>query len=183
MPADSKVVTLELSLRFASFIESVHREHGIGDLASSSAINLPSIALDPGETTGVAEYNGDTMIQVYQKETKEIGPSYDWLYDRLECGYGEAPFDHLRYEDYRIYEWKTADHAWSQVHTLRWIGAIQVAVYKYGTPYSCCIAQHAKGFWSDNKLRHFDLYPAGLKHGRDALRHLLYYICFPIKVD
>jgi hypothetical protein len=188
-----KVVTLELSKEFAHFLESVHRQHNIDQLASSNAVNLPSIALDPGETTGVAIFDGNRHITVYQEETKELGLSYDWLEQVLEKGpeyqftMGEdqyrGGFNHIRYEDYRIYEWKSADHSWSQVHTLRWIGAIEVLAYKWGIDISNCMAQHAKKFWTDEKLKHFGLYPTGLKHGKDALRHLLYYLLYPTKVD
>lgn len=138
------------------------------------------MTLDPGETTGVTEYDGVDTIRVYQKVTKEIGPSYDWLEEQLTyLPMADAKPAHLRYEDYRVYEWKTADHAWSPVHTIRWIGAIQVAAHKTATPSSCIMASHAKAFWTDKKLNMFGLNPKGLKHGRDALRHLLYYICFP----
>lgn len=186
---EDKVVTLTLPSSFTKLLESVHREHGISDLARSNVLNLPSIALDPGETTGVAVFNGDTQIRVYQRETKEIGPSYDWLEQLLEDGIWNddntewAPFYHLRYEDYRIYEWKSADHAWSQVHTLRWIGGILVATHNRGIAHSCCMAQHAKKWWDDPKLKHFGLYPKGMRHGKDALRHLLYYMLFPTKVN
>jgi hypothetical protein len=184
-----KAITLRLSKEFASFLEQVHRQHKI----TVDTINHPIIALDPGETTGVAEFDGDTTITVYQKATKDIGESYDWLARRLVEGpdiqfkMGDQPwpgsFAHLRVEDYRVYEWKASDHAWSPVHTIRWIGAIQVAAHLSDTPISFCMAQHAKGFWTDQKLNHFGINPKGLKHGRDALRHLLYYMLFPTKVD
>ena len=183
--ASDKVVTLTLSPEFAKFLETVHRQHKI----DSNVFNEPILALDPGETTGVAEFDGDVTITVYQKETKQIGPSYDWLQEKLSQGClvdpevnGWWPW-HLRYEDYRVYEWKATDHSWSPVHTLRWIGAILVAAHVTGTEHSCCMAAHAKGFWTDDKLKHFGLYPTGLRHGKDALRHLLYYMLFPTKVD
>ena len=182
----NRVIELTLPKEFATLLESVHRQHGI----TSNIINEPVLALDPGETTGVAEFDGDCTIRVYQKVTKDLGQSYDWLIDRLTHGpnwsadpnYGPN-FPHLRYEDYRVYEWKAQDHAWSPVHTIRWIGAIQVAAHVTQTPASCCMAQHAKGWWTDAKLDHFGLNPKGLKHGRDALRHLLYYLLFPTKVS
>jgi hypothetical protein len=45
------------------------------------------------------------------------------------------------------------------------------------------MASFAKNFWTDSKLNHFGMNPRGIKHGRDALRHLLYYMLFPTKVD
>lgn len=180
-----KVVTLELSKEFASFLEQAHRQHNI----DHNAINEPMIALDPGETTGVAVFDGDTTITVYQRETKDIGQSFEWFHNLLEAGTISMEkatlgvFAHIRCEDYRIYEWKSADHSWSQVHTLRWIGAIIAAAHWNSTPLSFCMAQHAKKFWTDEKLKHFGLYPTGLRHGKDALRHLLYYLLYPTKAD
>ena len=180
MRVTDKVVELILPKEFAAFLESVHRQHNI----TVDTINAPILALDPGETTGVAEFDGDTIIRVYQRETKEIGPAYEWLEDLLDYDPRmSSGFEHLRCEDYRIYEWKSADHSWSQVHTLRWIGAIQVAAHVKATNLSFCMAQHAKGFWTDEKLKHFNLYPKGLRHGKDALRHLLYYMLYPTKVN
>jgi hypothetical protein len=175
-----KIVTLKLPPSFTKLVESVHKQHNV----TVDTLNQPILALDPGETTGVAEFDGDNTILVYQQTTKEIGPSYEWLKGRLEVlsWRGADPRQiYLRYEDYRVYEWKSADHSWSQIHTLRWIGAIQVAAHVTQTPNSCCMAQHAKGWWTDEKLKHFGIYPTGLRHGKDALRHLLYYMLFPTK--
>jgi hypothetical protein len=184
----NRVITLTLPPEFAQLVSQVWAQHGI----DSNAINEPCIALDPGETTGVAEFDGNCTIRVYQRVTKDLGQSYDWLHETLEngcdvvlneAGYHEwKPWGHVRGEDYRVYQWKAADHAWSPVHTIRWIGAILVAVHKTGVPFSFMMAQQAKGWWTDAKLNHYGINPVGLKHGRDALRHLLYFLLFPTKV-
>lgn len=177
-----RVIELVLDKKFGAFLSSVHRQH---PPSNPDVINQPALFLDPGETTGVCEFDGDVTMRVYQKVTKDIGSSYDWLENKLIGGYDYGSvalkFQHMRYEDYRVYEWKAADHAWSPVHTIRWIGAIEVAAHKTSVPASCIMATHAKGFWTDEKLNLFDLNPKGLKHGRDALRHALYYLCFPPK--
>lgn len=182
-----KVVTLTLSPEFASFLESVHQQHKI----DSNVFNEPILALDPGETTGWAIFDGDVSIMVSQEPTKSVVDGANWLRERIEVGYTPTytfnqpekylPYQHIRCEDYRVYEWKASDHSWSPVHTLRWIGAIELIADDAGIDLSFCMAQHAKGFWSDAKLKHFGLYPVGLKHGKDALRHLLYYLLFPTK--
>jgi len=87
----------------------------------------------------------------------------------------------VRCEDYRVYAHKTDDHAWSPVHTIQWIGAIRVCCGLSETPISFCMAMHAKTWWTDTKLDMLGLNPKGLRHGRDALRHLLYYMLFPTK--
>lgn len=176
---DSNVITLTLDARFAKLYETVRKQHP----SDIDTINSPILALDPGETTGVAEFDGDVTIRVYQKVTKNIGQSYDWLTERLQTSWELHAFSHLRYEDYRVYEWKVQDHAWSPVHTIQWIGAIKVAAHTTGVQSSCVMASVAKNWWTDNKLDMFGLNPKGLRHGRDALRHLLYYILFPTKAD
>lgn len=182
----NRVIPLTLRPDFVKLMEAVHKQHGV-----ILDFNEPVLALDPGETTGVAEYDGDVTIRVYQKETKDIGQSFDWLHTLLDISEIQdfqplprfGPFKHLRYEDYRVYEWKAQDHAWSPVHTIRWIGAIQVASHVTRVPSSCVMASAAKGWWTDAKLDMFGLNPKGLKHGRDALRHLLYYLLFGTKVQ
>lgn len=182
MPDPDRVIELILDKRFKAFLDSVRKQHPPKP-NTPDPLDFPVLSLDPGETTGVAEFDGEHTIRVYQRVTKNIGQSFDWLQNKLVGGYDYGKvatrFQHLRYEDYRVYEWKTADHAWSPVHTIRWIGAIQVAAHVTSMPSSCIMASHAKGFWTDTKLDMFGLNPKGLKHGRDALRHLLYYLCFP----
>lgn len=145
--------------------------------------NAPVLALDPGETTGVAILRDEGpeafKVELLQVETKNIGLSYEWLRDWLE----ENNPHHIRCEDYKVYEWKSADHSWSPIHTVQWIGAIRVAAHITETPLSFKMAQHAKTFWTDEKLKLCNVYSPGLKHARDALRHLLYYMCYPNQGD
>lgn len=185
-----RTISFPVDQKLLSFINTVHKQH---PPAQPNVLHQRVLTLDPGETTGYAYYHplegALGTIHVSQQLTDNIGQSYEWLYRLLDPTYagresGAGPFpeyDHLRYEDYRVYEWKTKDHAWSPVHTIRWIGAIQVAAHVTETPNSCIMASHAKAFWTDQKLDMFGVNPKGLRHGRDALRHLLYYLCFPPK--
>lgn len=190
---DERVIAFKLDSKFNALLLSARKQYPDINKGLGANVHQESVcALDPGETTGVAFYDGVDTIWVTQKRTINIGPSYDWLHTLLEVGpydvaRGEhwGAFKHLRYEDYRIYQWKAEDHAWSPVHTIRWIGAIQIAAYK-AKPQpltSCVMAQQAKAWWTDEKLNMFGLNPKGLRHGRDALRHLLFYLLFPTKVD
>jgi hypothetical protein len=173
-----KVVTLELPLSFLALYGSVKAQHGI----PVNTLFQRCLALDPGETTGWAYFDGQKTIVVSQQPTKSVITGFTWLEEFIReediKGYTIA---HIRCEDYRVYEWKTSDHAWSPVHTLRWIGAIEVGANQWAIPLSFCMATFAKKWWTDEKLKHFGLYPSGLKHGKDALRHLLYYMLFPTK--
>lgn len=172
---DDRIYTLKLPKEFLTLYKSVRNQHS---QHTTLTLNQSILALDPGGTTGWATYQRkDAQIVVGQQLTEDIGQSYDWLHSLLGSG-----FDHVRAEDYRVYSWKANAHSWANLHTAQWIGAIKVAAHITNTPASFLMAQQAKQFWSDEKLDHFGLYPKGLRHGRDALRHLLYYILFPDKV-
>lgn len=90
------------------------------------AVLKPAIlCLDPGETTGVCwkDFNSDELW-LFQWETKDIGQAFMGLIDFLER---YEPFE-VRYEDYKVYSWKAADHSNASLHTPQWIGAIRSAL-------------------------------------------------------
>lgn len=138
------------------------------------------LALDPGETTGVCYKPWDSdQLWLMQWDTKDVGQSFMQLVDFLE----KFEPGHIRYEDYKVYSWKAADHANASLHTPQWIGAIRAASSLADIPYSCKMAQQPKGWWTDEKLKRVGMYNAGLKHARDALRHMLFMLCFPNRTD
>jgi hypothetical protein len=138
------------------------------------------LGLDPGETTGVAFWDAQKgTIELQQLETKQIGQSYDMLENLVAY----ITIDHIRCEEYRIYNWMADSHAWSILHTPQLIGAIKVLAHREGYDLSFKLAQHAKATWNDNVLRQCGLYSPGLKHARDACRHLLYYMTKPSESD
>jgi hypothetical protein len=165
-------------------ILSSHTKRTVEDLKAEFA-GRTIMALDPGETTGVAVFrsndnldgNYQYAIDLFQLETKEIGQGYD---DILHHTLLFCP-DHLRVEEYRVYGHMTDQHAWSVLHTPMLIGAIQVIAHQRGIPISFKMAQMAKQVWNDPVLKASNLYEPGLKHARDASRHLFYYMCYPDK--
>lgn len=139
-------------------------------------VNL--VALDPGETTGVCIWLGEKgKFELFQLETKNIGQSYDMLEEVLE----EAQPIHVRYEEYRVYNW--VSHDWQILHTPQLIGAIIVLCHLNGYEHSRKLAQHAKAQWTDDNLKRANLYEPGLKHARDALRHCCFYMSNPTLQD
>lgn len=132
------------------------------------------LALDPGETTGVCFWDGH-KLSLTQWDTRDIGTAFNGLMHVLLSD----EYDHVRYEDYKVYAWKTADHSFASLHTPQWIGAIRVACHLADVIVSEKMAQQAKAFWTDGKLKLCDLYEAGLKHARDAERHMLFMMAFP----
>lgn len=135
------------------------------------------LALDPGETTGWAVFDGSG------KRLTKFGQIKTWpaenMVEELTKLFDSLPtIDHVVYELYSIYEWKTDSHTWSQVPTLRIIGCIETLCIQRGIPYSSQTAQVAKVFCTDDKLKSWGMYPAGQKHARDAIRHGTYCLMF-----
>ena len=79
-------------------------------------------------------------------------------------------------ENYRIYAHKLEQHSSSDVPTLQLIGAIKYMLYKRNIPYKLQMAQQAKGFVTDAKLKEWGMWDIGHKHARDACRHCVYYL-------
>lgn len=132
------------------------------------------LALDPGETTGYANWDGSSIL-LRQWDTKDRAAGFRLLDDDLRR---QGDVMHLRMEDYRVYSFKADQHHFTELHTAKLIGAFEVAALLNGVPISMMMAQQAKAFWTDEKLKLVGLYEPGMKHARDALRHLLYLICF-----
>lgn len=131
------------------------------------------LALDPGETTGVAIWvPGSSFILLQQWNTKNLGHSFVHLDSFVRSA------DYVFYEDYKVYEHKARDHVNNSLHTAQWIGCIRLSAFLHGKPVRCIMAQQAKTFWTDQKLEMCNVYAKGVKHARDALRHLLFHMTF-----
>lgn len=134
------------------------------------------IAYDPGETTGVAIWLPATRtIELHQLDTSDI----------VKASKALKPFfphhlKHVRIEDYKVYGHKASEHAGLRLHTSELIGAIKLLCLQHDIPYSMKLAVHAKQFWTDDKLQLCNAYHRGMKHARDASRHLLFLLCWPI---
>lgn len=130
------------------------------------------LCLDPGETTGWSLFENGVPTRAGQVKTIE-----DWfvimeLFDTTQP-------THVIYENYRVYANKFDRHAFSEVYTLRLIGAIEfMCSVLYKIPYTNQMAVQAKGFVTDDKLKQWGYYNMGPKHARDSLRHGIYYLLF-----
>jgi hypothetical protein len=154
---------------------------------STKRSNLERIlAFDPGETTGVFFLKrmtiGDQAVlgsTTFLSETNQA--------DTSTLGLGHKAVDHLinHYqpdivvcEDYRVYGWKTNQHSWAALHTPKLIGVIVSLCEAYQKPIVMQMAIQAKGFCTDDKLRFWNMYSSGKRHGNDAARHALFYLLF-----
>jgi len=132
------------------------------------------LSLDPGETTGFAVFERGHLGKCLHLRTKPIDEGVDGLNSLI----GAIKPDVIVYESYRVYGWKTEQHAYSDLHTPQLIGAIQTIARLKSIPVHSQSAQVAKQFCTDMKLKEWGVYERGFKHGRDAVRHGCYFLLF-----
>lgn len=137
---------------------------------------LRVLALDPGETTGACVFNGPHLFDARQLQTGLMPQAAVEVCHYIQ---GFDP-DIVVIEDYRVYSWKTKDHAWAGLHTPRLIGATEYICHQLLKPLVKQTAQQGKGFCTDDKLMAWGLYQKGEKHARDAIRHACYYLLFNV---
>lgn len=125
------------------------------------------LALDPGQTTGVAVIENGQLIDWLQLNTKDIPTGIAALSEL----YSKVQPQYIISEAYKIYGWKKDSHAWSDLHTPQLIGVIKTLAQQRNIPHEERLAQEAKVFCTDTKLEEWGMYKPGMKHARDAIRH------------
>jgi hypothetical protein len=143
---------------------------------------LSITALDPGETTGACAMGRDAMTLDSIPNLKHAGhldtDDMDKAVKALTEYFDVFTPQVVVIEDYRIYAWKADDHKWSGLHTPRVIGCIETLCIQRGIVYVKQTAQVAKGFCTDKKLQEWGWYFPSIRHGRDAIRHAVFYLLF-----
>ena len=140
-------------------------------------VTIPKVllALDPGETTGCCVFVDGNVSEFRQLATvNKKTRGYEW--SMIEEFIDEINPDAVIIENYRIYAHKLEQHSSSDVPTLQLIGAIKYMLHKRNIPYKLQMAQQAKGFVTDDKLKMWGMWDVGHKHARDACRHCVYYL-------
>lgn len=145
------------------------------------------IGLDPGETTGVAWYfpansARSVTIHIAQLATPDVVTGFKEISKLFNLVISQVPIgSNIRCvcEDYKIYGWKADTHKWAGLHTPQLIGAIQVLCYQEEVPLHFQMAVQGKSFATDQMLQSWNLYDPGMKHGRDASRHIVRHMFFP----
>jgi hypothetical protein len=145
------------------------------------------LALDPGETTGYAVFKsrpsgvGETASNAVISP-RIIGQVRTWPPEECVKSLTELFNTHrpdiVVNESYHIYSWHAEDHKWSPVNTIQIIGCIWTLCHQRNIPRVQQSAQNAKSFWTDEKLKHYQVYEPGKPHGRDATRHALHFLSF-----
>lgn len=136
------------------------------------------LALDPGETTGWSVFKCDGY-EVTRGDSGQIScvPLEQGIQDITKLLYTWKP-GFVVYEDYKVYAWKAQSHSWGELHTPQLIGAIRMRCSDLKLPVKTQMAQHAKQFMTDDKLRAWGFYQKGMKHARDSIRHGLFFLLF-----
>lgn len=136
------------------------------------------LAFDPGETTGWAHFYDYKLVGCGQLNTKTVPYAYASLQPLFATTVNKADGTPIQVaiEDYRIYSWKSDDHKWAAVHTVKVVGLCELLCALYQLPHSLRMAQNAKMFVTDEKLKSWGLWISGQKHARDAVRHAVFHI-------
>jgi hypothetical protein len=137
---------------------------------------------DPGQTTGFCKYyttaDGTPFLSVDQWNYLTIAGYAFRLNSLIDMSRNDYWPSLILLEDYRVYAWKAQHHTWNPLYTPRLIGAIEALAGVNRIPIIKQSAQNAKGFAKDEVLKSLGLYQAtvGLRHARDAMRHLVFFL-------
>jgi hypothetical protein len=120
-----------------------------------------AVALDPGGTTGVAVVRDQRKPWALSVEQME-GEHYRALFRTL---YTLEP-------EYIICEtFENRGQSNTILVSKEYIGVVKLYLQRTGTTGVWQSASTGKAFWTDDKLKKYNIYVAGLKHARDAVRH------------
>ena len=133
------------------------------------------IAIDPGETTGLAYFSDAKLVRTEQVDTKKL--DYDTCIYIKNCITSFNPAI-IVMEEYRIFSWRSKQHSWSHLHTSQLIGFITGTCALKQIPVHMQTPQNAKGFVTNDKLKDWNMYVKGQTHSRDAIRHGCFYLLF-----
>lgn len=125
------------------------------------------VAIDPGRTIGVAVAKVTDRVVISYSQF-EFQPATLW--SRLS----EWNPSMIICESFRYRQRATG----ADLTAVEVIGIVRLWCDLQGVSLLFQTPAQGKSYWSDDKLRQLDLYERGLPHGRDACRHLLYWLHF-----
>lgn len=126
------------------------------------------VALDPGGTTGVAEYVAG-RINAWQLD---VPLHHKNLYNYLDNHRPEK----VICESFTYRRMDKVD-----LIPVEYIGVARLWCIQTGTPLVLQTPSQAKKFFDDTKVKGVGLWQPGQPHANDAIRHLLYFLTFTIK--
>lgn len=131
------------------------------------------LCLDPGETIGYSLWLDGQLELANQRKIytmRDIG--------KLMGSFDDAELEHIVMESYRIYPWQLKQHSFSDVPTLRYIGALQMLASQRRIPITLQAAAVAKEFATDAKLRAWGLWQPNKRHANDSIKHGAHFLLF-----
>lgn len=137
--------------------------------------DLTILAFDPGETVGWCCMKNGLLLSSGQIRTTEFTLAQ---VDELAALFQVFCPNIVVYERYMVYEWKTDEHAWNEVHTAQIIGILKYLALRARIPVVGQTAQIAKQFCTGEKLENWGFWKKGERHARDAIRHACYFSLF-----
>lgn len=128
-------------------------------------MNTTILALDPGRTTGICIAKGqDTELAIaYTQEKLDHVGIFQLLDDLMP--------DYVICESF---EFRQGKQIGIDLYPCELIGVVKLwkpEVYMQ-------TAAQGKGYYDNDKLKELGLYRKGVQHGRDACRHMLYWLHF-----
>lgn len=150
------------------------QEQTLNNRKGDAVHSLKLLSLDPGETTGVAVFQGLVLSDALQLPTGLMPLAAQTVYHYIL----KIDPKVVVMEDYKVYAWKANQHKWAELHTPKLIGAIQFACAELGIPLFLQSAQTGKGFCTDERLKEWGFYRAAHRHANDAIRHACQWLMF-----
>lgn len=133
------------------------------------------VAIDPGETTGLAFQNFEGEVRLWHWSQIGPQPHHDMLYCMLE----EFKPDFIICERFT---YQKRDKV--VLTSVEYIGIAQLYLQRHKTEvkgFQLQTASQAKDFWTDSKLQTLDLWQPNQPHACDATRHMLYFVTNTIR--
>jgi hypothetical protein len=128
------------------------------------------LAVDPGETTGWADFENCELTRAGQFPVRDLEAFDTFVTDHRP--------DAMVIENYRVYASRAAQHVGSEVNTAQYIGILKFLCGMYQIPLALQMAHQAKGWVSDARLHQLGLFQTGHRHANDAIRHGVYWLLF-----
>ncbi len=135
-------------------------------------LRMRVIAVDPGETTGVAQFDdlaGVETVDAWHVEGQM--DAVEFVRDRM----GWGPLNVLVVEEFRISSGTARKTRGGSNTAIEIIGALRWIAHARGVPFVLQSPSDVMGFMTNDKLKRIGFYVPN-EHARDAVRHLAYYL-------
>lgn len=140
-----------------------------------SASLSAALALDPGGTTGYCiarSFGKDLSLEVGESQLSKLG-----MYQMVR---NFCRADMNRHVIYESFQYRNVARMGLDLTPVELIGVIElVNEERFGNAlFYHQMASQAKTHFTDDRLKEEGVYKRGKKHGRDATRHMLYWLTF-----